>query len=184
MTVNSGTMIFGKTSSGSVHSAGGVIAVNGGTLQLGGSGGDQIYNGAAAYNGTGPTVTVQGTGAFDLNGQSETIAQLAGNSTNATLTNSNNSTASVLTVYGNSTAQTYAGAVTGNLSLVVGGGGGSGGGTFSGAFGNTGSITFAASAGSNTTPFILSGSVNNSARSTIFPPARRRCRSPATSART
>ena len=68
--LNSGVVVLAKTSSGSpdVHAIGGLgLTVSGGTAQLGGTGGDQIYNFA--------NVTVT-SGAFDTNGQNETFATL------------------------------------------------------------------------------------------------------------
>ena len=65
LTVNSGTLMLAKTN---VNSANTSFTINGGTVQLGGSGGDQIANGA--------TVTVASGGVFDLNGQNETIGGL------------------------------------------------------------------------------------------------------------
>jgi autotransporter-associated beta strand protein len=69
LTVTSGITILAKTSSSGVHAiGGGGLVVNGGTAQLGGSGGDQIYDFA--------NVTV-GSGTFDTNGQSETFNNLS-----------------------------------------------------------------------------------------------------------
>ena len=64
---NSGTVILAKASNSNNHSIGGGITVNGGLVQLGGSGGDQIYDS--------DTVTVS-SGAFDTNGQNETFGTL------------------------------------------------------------------------------------------------------------
>jgi fibronectin-binding autotransporter adhesin len=67
---NAGTLILAKTSSAGVHAiGGGGITVSGGTVQFGGSGGDQIYDGC--------NVTIN-SGTFDLNGQNETITVLTG----------------------------------------------------------------------------------------------------------
>jgi autotransporter-associated beta strand protein len=70
--VNSGTVILAKTSRHSpndVHAIGQPgLTVNGGLAQLGGTGGDQIYDLGSV------TVT---SGAFDTNGLSETIATLS-----------------------------------------------------------------------------------------------------------
>lgn len=63
-TVTSGTLILNKASDSNNHALGGTILINGGVLQLAGSGGDQIYSGA------GVTLT---SGAFDLNGQTESF---------------------------------------------------------------------------------------------------------------
>jgi autotransporter-associated beta strand protein len=68
--VNKGTLMLGKASSGSAHSLGGATTVNtGGTLQLGGSGGDQIYSGV--------TVTMAG-GTYDMGGLAEGFTALSG----------------------------------------------------------------------------------------------------------
>ena len=74
LNVTAGTVILAKTSSHSpdIHAVGwdppllGMV-VSGGTAQLGGTGGDQIYDSA--------TVTVT-SGAFDTNGRNETFATL------------------------------------------------------------------------------------------------------------
>ena len=72
VTVNSGTVVLAKTSSGSpndVHAIGqDMLTVNGGTAQLGGTGGDQIYDLGSV------TVT---SGTFDTNGRNETFAKLS-----------------------------------------------------------------------------------------------------------
>ena len=76
-TITAGTMVLNKTSTASVHALGGAIALNGGTLKLSGSGGDQIFNSAA--------FTIGG-GTFDLNGLSETTAAIT--TTSGTLASS------------------------------------------------------------------------------------------------
>jgi autotransporter-associated beta strand protein len=92
-TVLAGTLILEKNpSSSGVHAIGGDTTVaGGGTLRLGGSGGDQIYDLK--------TVAVNSGGVFDLNGRSETISALSmagaltnGDSAAATLTINNQST--------------------------------------------------------------------------------------------
>ncbi len=72
VTVDSGTVVLAKTSSGSpndVHAIGeNTLTVNGGTAQLGGTGGDQIYDlGSVAVT----------SGSFDTNGRNETFANLS-----------------------------------------------------------------------------------------------------------
>lgn len=63
-TVNAGTLVLSKASTGSVHALGGSISGSiGGTIKLGGSGDDQIFNPA--------TFTLAG-GKFDTSGLSET----------------------------------------------------------------------------------------------------------------
>jgi fibronectin-binding autotransporter adhesin len=73
--VNSGgLLILGKTSTSGVHAIGVLLTINsGGTAQLAGTGGDQIYSGAS--------VTINGGGVFDLNGQSEGFTTLLLNGT-------------------------------------------------------------------------------------------------------
>jgi autotransporter-associated beta strand protein len=70
-TVNSGTLVLAKTSSHSpdVHAIGqATLTANGGTIQLGGSGGDQIFDlGSVAVT----------SGGFETNGRSETFATLS-----------------------------------------------------------------------------------------------------------
>ena len=71
LSVNAGTTVLAKTSSGSpndVHAIGQPgLTVNGGTAQLGGTGGDQIYD-------LGSVTVLSGT--FDTNGRNETFAAL------------------------------------------------------------------------------------------------------------
>lgn len=68
--VNNGTLRLAKVNSASAHALGGATTVNtGGTLQLGGTGGDQIYSGV--------TVTLAG-GTFDTAGLSEGFTTLSG----------------------------------------------------------------------------------------------------------
>src|SRR5262249_16311915 len=72
--VNGGVLVLAKdpsSTSPDVHAAG-RLTINGGTAELAGSGGDQISNGDPA----GPSFN--GSGAFDLNGRSETIGGLSG----------------------------------------------------------------------------------------------------------
>jgi autotransporter-associated beta strand protein len=111
VTVNSGTVVLAKTSSGSpndVHAIGGPgLVVNGGTAQLGGTGGDQIYDSA--------TVTVT-SGTFDMGGQNETIAALklqgSGISGAGALVNTSSDSDSNLTVTGGTV-------LTGNATIGV-----------------------------------------------------------------
>ncbi|HEV2972555.1 MAG TPA: autotransporter-associated beta strand repeat-containing protein [Pirellulales bacterium] len=68
LVVNSGTVVLGKMSNSSAHAVGSPgLTVNGGTVQLGGTGGDQIYDFAPV------TVT---SGTFDTNGRNETFSTL------------------------------------------------------------------------------------------------------------
>lgn len=95
--VNAGTVVLAKTSSASVHAIGAPYndmgaVVNGGILQLGGTGGDQIFDQTA--------VRVAG-GTFDLAGQSEVMGTLLGDA-GASVLNSTTATTSTLTFTGNS----------------------------------------------------------------------------------
>ena len=71
VTVNGGTVVLAKTSSGSpneVHAIGqDALTISGGTAQLGGTGGDQIYN-------LGTVIVTSGV--FDTNARNETFATL------------------------------------------------------------------------------------------------------------
>lgn len=60
--VNDGKLILAKTSGTSEHAIGGLLTINGGTVELGGTGGDQIYFGSR--------VTVN-NGTFDINTRDE-----------------------------------------------------------------------------------------------------------------
>jgi autotransporter-associated beta strand protein len=87
LTVNSGDVILAKTVSGS-RAVNGLVTINtGGMVQLGGTTGDQIYNGTTSG-------VVLAGGTFDLAGQSEAISGLTG--TSGLITNSS-TTASTLT---------------------------------------------------------------------------------------
>jgi autotransporter-associated beta strand protein len=102
-TVDAGTLVLGKTSSSSVHSIGGPLTINsGGAVQLGGSGGDQIYT----------KVTVNDNGVFDLNGNNEGFKFLTGS---GTVTNSSTSSDSTLTL-GENTVSADTDTFNGNLS--------------------------------------------------------------------
>jgi fibronectin-binding autotransporter adhesin len=107
-TVSAGTLVLGKTSTASVHSVGSGLTVSGGTAQLGGSGGDQIYDGAS--------VSVSGGATFDLNTFSETINGLSGAGTVDTVAGGT----STLTVGSNNATSSFSGVIkntTGSLSL-------------------------------------------------------------------
>ncbi|MGN6554810.1 MAG: beta strand repeat-containing protein [Verrucomicrobiota bacterium] len=111
-TVNAGTLVLAKTSSSSVHALGSSpTTVNAGaTLQLGGSGGDQIFLGA----------TITNNGTFDLAGQSEGFNALAGNG----LVTSSVASNVVLTLGQNNGGSTFSGSIqngSGTLALVKAG---------------------------------------------------------------
>jgi autotransporter-associated beta strand protein len=81
-TLYAGTLVLAKASTSIVHAVGGYnatdLTINGGTAQLGGSGGDQIYDGGNLVVNTG--------GTFDMKGFSEGVAALSG--TGGSITNS------------------------------------------------------------------------------------------------
>ncbi len=104
-----------KTSSSSVHAIGGSLAsalnINtGNTVQITGTGGDQIVNTAG--------VTINSTGTFDLNAQNETINTLTGNNAAAIVTNSNAAGTSILSVGGNNGSATFAGVIQNGAGTI------------------------------------------------------------------
>ncbi|HND60637.1 MAG TPA: autotransporter-associated beta strand repeat-containing protein [Opitutaceae bacterium] len=97
-TVNSGTLSLSKNSG--VNAVAGNLVVNGGTVQLAAS--NQIADSAS--------VTLNGTGALNVNGQTETLGQLTSTSGTATVALG----AGSLTLNGtNNINSSYAGALTG-----------------------------------------------------------------------
>ncbi|MGH8046781.1 MAG: beta strand repeat-containing protein, partial [Chthoniobacterales bacterium] len=115
-TVNSGTLVYAKTSSGTVHATA-AVTVAGGTAKLGGTGGDQIFDSSAV------TVT---SGALDLNDRTETIATLnvqgSGISSAGALLNSGSSSSTLTTTTTNLTGSTTLGATGSGASVVLSGG--------------------------------------------------------------
>lgn len=112
--VDSGTLILGKTSTGSVHAVGAnnvtALTINGGICQLGGTGGDQIFTDA--------NVNMTG-GTFDLNQRSEGFRGLTG--TAGTIRN-DGASVSLLTVGENSGSGdnfVFAGSITNGTSPVA-----------------------------------------------------------------
>ena len=109
-TVLGGTLVLAKDSSASVHAlgTGGTHRIaSGATLRLGGTGGDQIYNGS--------TLNLEAGGTFDLNTRAETIgsgATLAGNVQIAIAGPERGSTYGALAVSGSAT-------LSGSLSLAL-----------------------------------------------------------------
>jgi len=103
------TVLLAKTSSSSVHAINGNLGVgNYSTVQLGGSGGDQIKDTATVTMGTGSV--------FDLNGTSEAINVLDQASGTSTVTNTAASTTSTLTVGANNGGTTYSGVIQNGAS--------------------------------------------------------------------
>ena len=121
VTVNSGTVLLGKSSSASVHSVGsGGLLINGGAVQLSGSGGDQISDSA--------TVTIKNSGTFTLAGMNETIGGLSGISFTAIVQNAAASPAALTINSPNGSTNNFSGTLQdgaggGALSLVKTGNG-------------------------------------------------------------
>ena len=114
--VNAGTLVLNKASDSSHHALGGTTeTVAGGTLQLSGSGGDQIQDGA--------NVTVS-SGAFELNGQSETINSISLNGTGISSAGAlvNSGLAATLTLNAGSTLAGAA-SIGGTGDVTIGGSG-------------------------------------------------------------
>ncbi len=109
LNISNGTVVLAKNSTGSVHANGGGVILNGGALQLGGTGGDQIFNSVV--------VTMNG-GTFDLAGQVETIGGLTGNG--GTNTDSSGGGGTLTVNVANNTAVTNASTLTGG-NLAFGG---------------------------------------------------------------
>lgn len=89
LVVNAGTVQLAKTNANS-HAVSGLFINSGGTVQLAGSGNDQIYNGSSVVVNTG--------GTLDLNGRRERIDGLSGG---GSITSQSTTANSILTVGGN-----------------------------------------------------------------------------------
>ncbi len=109
ITATSGKLILAKTSTSGVHAEGSGLTLSGGTVQLGNTSGDQIYDGSG--------ITVN-TGTFDMDNASETINTL--NGSGGSITNTASGT-SILTVGDSVTATTGSGSYAG--AIQDGGGG-------------------------------------------------------------
>lgn len=108
--LNGGTLILAKSSAPTIHAIGSNSTITSGTLQLAGTGGDQIYDGI--------TLTVNG-GFFDLNSRSETIAGLAAAAAGGTVLNNGTGT-STITVGNGTTSSTFAGTLQDNNNSGTG----------------------------------------------------------------
>ncbi len=100
-TVNSGTLVLNKTAGTNAIGTGG-LDIAGGTVQLGAS--NQIADTA--------TVTIANSGTFNLNGKTETIAQL--NSTSATAVTALGTGGSLTITGAGNVNSSYAGTLTGS----------------------------------------------------------------------
>ncbi|MDB6120931.1 MAG: hypothetical protein JWO08_4712, partial [Verrucomicrobiaceae bacterium] len=97
----------------------GTTNVNGGTLKLATGGGENLLfvNGV----GTGSALNVNGSGVFDLNGNSQTITTLASSNTAMAYTGGtvrNSATGPAVNFTSNSGAATFAGVIEGNLNYI------------------------------------------------------------------
>ncbi|MDB5047740.1 MAG: Fibronectin type domain protein [Fibrobacteres bacterium] len=100
VTVNAGTLLLAKTSSSSVHAVGGGgVTIAGGTVKLGGSGGDQIYN---------PASIMVNSGTFDMGGFSESVNNISGS---GTIDNTAGSGTFTLTIGANNGSSTFSGVI-------------------------------------------------------------------------
>ncbi len=112
--VNGGTLVLGKASGATVHAAALDITVNSGTVRLGGSGGDQIWDGST----TSRTAMMLNGGHFDLAGQNEDFSILDG--FGGIVTNSTADTTSVLTLGTNNWSNSgYAGTIQNGAGTVA-----------------------------------------------------------------
>ncbi|MCX6868809.1 MAG: autotransporter-associated beta strand repeat-containing protein [Verrucomicrobia bacterium] len=103
-----GTVVLAKTSNGGTHALGGAgMTLGGGTVQLGGTGGDQLYDFT--------TVTVN-SGTFDFNGRNEAFTVLNGIGGNV-LNNGGGASTMTIGVSGNgSGGGSYSGVIANNTS--------------------------------------------------------------------
>ncbi len=119
--VDSGTLILAKSSTGSVHAVGTnntpALFINGGTLQLGGTGNDQIYTEA--------NVQMIG-GTFDMNGRNEGFRGLTGSA--GTIVNNGGGASALIIGESSTSGDTYTfsgtfGTGSGVVNLTKRGGG-------------------------------------------------------------
>ena len=104
---NSGATILAKASGGGVRAVGsGAVTINGGTVQLGGTGGDQIFD---------PTTTAVNAGVFDINTRLETVANLSIGASDGSTSGSVTGTSGILSVTAGIAAQ------SGLISAVLAG---------------------------------------------------------------
>lgn len=107
--VNAGTARLAKTNGSSGHAISGNLQVNaGGTVQLGGTGNDQIRDTAA--------VAVNAGGTFDFNGNNEAFNTLTGA---GTLTNTSAISASTAIIGGADGSSTFSGVIADGTSQVM-----------------------------------------------------------------
>ena len=110
--VNNGVLVLAKSSGASVNALGGTgtaLTINGGTAQLAGNGGNQIYDQAGV---------VANGGVFDFNGQNEAFDALNGGTAGLILNNAP-ATASTMTVGQNNGGGTFAGTIADGLGTLA-----------------------------------------------------------------
>lgn len=107
--INAGTLVLAKT--GATAVAGDITIGDGSgtdTVQLGGSGGNQIANSS--------TVTINGNGVLDLNGQNETLGVLTGTG----IVDNTSASAATLTVGAGNATSTFSGTIQNTGSGTLG----------------------------------------------------------------
>jgi autotransporter-associated beta strand protein len=114
--VHSGTLILAKFSSGAAHATNTINGVDAGaTVQLAGTGGDQIYNGFPGFN----FGVFNMNGTFDFNGNSEAWDKLTGSGNVINSVPANNVTMTLGTNNGDgNTVADFSGTIQGNISVV------------------------------------------------------------------
>src|SRR5439155_4580233 len=137
--VHAGTLILAKFSSGAAHATNTINGVDAGaTVQLAGSGDDQIYNGFPGFN----FGVFDMNGTFDFNGHSEAFDKLTGTGAVVNAVPATNVTMTLGTNNGDGNrVGIFSGMIQGNISVAKTGNGTQ---TFSGNNTYTGSTTVAA----------------------------------------
>jgi len=111
--VNGGTLVLNKASSGGDHALSGLRINSGGTVQIAGSGGQQIYQGG--------DVDIEAGGKLDLNGHSELMNNLSSFDSNGGIVDNTSVSAATLTI-GEGRDRDFKGTIQntgGALSLVI-----------------------------------------------------------------
>jgi len=119
LVANGGTVILAKTGTQAIRGGGGVIVNNGATLQLGGSGSNQILDANTSQGGSAGGVVIN-NGTFDINSRYEAINSLQiGDGTNNGNVIGTTGTLVVLTT--GSTSLAYIDARSGSSSAILAG---------------------------------------------------------------
>jgi len=149
----SGTLILDKVSSSGAHALGAnggtdyALVLNGGTAQLAGTGGDQIYD---------PSAVQLNAGTFDMNGRDEGFDTLTNAATAGVVTNTAAGTTSTLTLGKNNGSAAFAGALQDGAGTLAIAKAGTGAITFSGTSTYSGATTI------NAGTLVVTGSISGS----------------------